>query len=96
VSSSLSKFPLGPAIRPLTYTPAILSSREGLAAELSSRLEDLSQLLSTVENGLAHFLEDVSRDSTIEEEQEEFDEDGRETAAHGPVLPADSSVLMAQ
>lgn len=72
----------------------MLSTREGLAAELSGRLEDLSQLLSAVENGLAHFLDDVSRDTIIEEEQESDIGDGELIGTSRPTAPPEGFELV--
>ncbi|KAJ7078944.1 Pkinase-domain-containing protein [Mycena belliarum] len=63
--SSISS--VGPPIRPLDYAALITS--ESTHAELARTIDDLSQWLSIVENGLGNML-DMSYASTIEEEQE--------------------------
>ncbi|KAJ7132870.1 Pkinase-domain-containing protein [Mycena crocata] len=63
--SSISS--VGPPIRPLDYTALITS--ESTHTELARTIDDLSQWLSIVENGLGNML-DMTYASTIEEEQE--------------------------
>ncbi|KAJ7188372.1 Pkinase-domain-containing protein [Mycena filopes] len=63
--SSISS--VGPAIRPLDYAALITS--ESTHTELARTIDDLSQWLSIVENGLGNML-DMTYASTIAEEQE--------------------------
>ncbi|KAJ7783031.1 Pkinase-domain-containing protein [Mycena metata] len=64
--SSISS--VGPAIRPLDYAALITS--ESTHTELARTIDDLSQWLSIVENGLGNMLDMTTYASTIAEEQE--------------------------
>ncbi|KAJ7647422.1 Pkinase-domain-containing protein [Roridomyces roridus] len=78
--TSISSFTsVGPVIRPLDY--AGLISSESTHLELARTIDDLSQWLSIVENGLANML-DATYASTIEEEQEGSTTDPEDEALH--------------